>query len=470
MPYSPVVSVDIAINAVNLSQQGFGTPIFITSHNEFNERVRSYASLEEVGSDFDISHNAYQAATQFFKNSPSPAIIKIGRRGGEIQAIPSTPSTEADTTYTISVSSLTLGATNYTATTINDNIAITGREAVVTDLVSQLNAQLGFTEEFVAELRNTGDSAILVITSVDADITMSAISSATGGDGVEIPTFVNEFIGNEEPAVTYEKIKEYDSDFYFVTHEMRPTPENLPFLKNLATTIEAENRVYFVGSNLVADIGSLDVNESFFYWAFLNSLTHTVTFWHQAATTFIECYYVGYNAPYEAGTVTWSNLIVNGAAPSALVTNLSKPLTTTQLGQLMNRNANFIQRDAGVNVIRIGKVASGEWIDTIRGVHWLTEDMTTSLKTLLFNQKGTKVPYTNTGIAQIRETVTTSLQRAVNRTFLSSFTVSVPMIGQAGASYQEFVDRVLKNVSFVGILAGAIHMVEVKGQVTPPTA
>lgn len=470
MPYSPVVSVDIAINAVNLSQQGFGTPIFICAHNEYNERVRSYASLEEIGEDFDTSHNAYYAATQFFKNSPSPAIIKIGRRGGEIQAVPSSPSDQADTTYTISVTAKTAGATTYSATTINDNILITGRQAVLDDLALQLNNQLGFSQEFLATVRNSGDSAILVITSVNVDVTMSAITAATGGDGNFTPTFVNEFIGSEEPVDSYEKIKDFDSDFYFVTHEMRPTPENIPFLKEFATVIETENRVYFIGSNLEADIDSVDVNTSFFFWAFTNALTHTVTFWHQDATRFIECYYVGYNAPFDAGTVTWSNLIVSGAAPSALVTNLNKPLTTTQLGKLMNRNANFIQRDAGVNVIRIGKVASGEWIDTIRGVHWLTEDMTVALKTLLFNQKGTKIPYTNTGIAQIRETVTTSLQRAVNRTFLSSFTVSVPLIGQAGASYQEFIDRILKNVSFVGILAGAIHMVEVKGQVTPPTA
>lgn len=470
MPYSPVVSVDIAINAVNLSQQGFGTPIFICSHNEFNERVRSYASLEEVGEDFETGHNAYLAATQFFKNSPSPALIKIGRRGGEIQAVPSSPSTEAETTYTISVAARVAGATSYTATTINDNITIQGRQAVLDDLALQLNGQLGFSEEFTATVRNAGDSAILVISSNDADITMSATTSASGGEVDFTPTFVNEFVGNEEPVDTYNHLKDYDADFYFVTHELRPTIENIPFLIDLATTIEAENRIYFVGSNLVNDIDSFNVNESFFQWAFVNAMTHTVTFWHQDANKFIECYYVGYNAPFDAGTVTWSNLIVNGAAPSALVTNLSKPLTTTQLGKLMNKNANFIQRDAGLNVIRIGKVASGEWIDTIRGVHWLTEDLTVSLKTLLFNQKGTKIPYTNTGIAQIRETVTTSLQRAVNRTFLSSFTVSVPMIGQAGASYQEFIDRVLKNVSFVGILAGAIHMVEVQGQVTPPTA
>lgn len=469
MSYSPVVTVNIAINAVNLTQQGFGTPIFISTHNAFNERVRAYSSLEEVSDDFEITENAYIAASQFFKNSPAAAVIKIGRRNGEIQAIPSIPSLTANTTYNITVTSRTTGASPYSVSVINDNTAVTGREAVCNAIVAALEGLTGFNLEFDAVRRNSGDASIVVITSNLADVTMEATTSATGGEVGTPPTFTNSYVGVESPVATYEAIRDYDDDFYFVTHEMRPTLQNIPALNNFAEAIEASSKLYFISSDRTEDIDSTNVLDSFFYNAFFSAYNHTVTFWHHEASEFVECYYCGYNAPFDAGTVTWSNLLVSGLPPSSQPNNVSKPLTTSQLGRLMDRNANFIQRDAGVNVIRIGKVASGEWIDTIRGVHWLTEDMTVAIKSLLFNQKGTKIPYTNQGIAQVREIISSSLQRAVNRNFLASYTVTMPLIGQEGASYQDFVDRVLRNVKFTGILAGAIHMVQVNGQVTPPT-
>lgn len=469
MSYSPVVTVEIAINAVNLTQQGFGTPIFICTHNQYNDRVREYSLLEEVAEDFGTTHNAYIAASQFFKNSPAPAVIKIGRRVGEIQAIPSIPSLTSDTTYNMSVISRTEGASPYSVSVVHNNVAIIGREAVCDAIVAALNGLTGFTAEFLASRRNSGDASIVVVTSLDDDETMTATTSATGGESGLPPTFTNSFVGTEAPVVSYASIKSFDDDFYFVTHELRPTTQNIPFLKALANLVEADTKIYFVSSDRIEDIDSEDINTSFFYDAFYSGLDHTVTFWHHQASEFVECYYVGYNAPFDAGTVTWCNLRVNGLPPSSQPNNTSKPLTTTQLGRLMDRKANFIQRDAGVNVIRIGTVASGEWIDTIRGVHWLTEDMTVAIKSLLFNQKGKKIPYTNQGIAQVREVIASSLQRAVNRTFLSSYTIQMPLLGQEGASYQDFVDRVLRNVKFTGILAGAIHMVQVNGQVTPPS-
>lgn len=469
MSYSPVVTVNIAINAVNLTQQGFGTPIFICTHNQYNDRVREYSLLEEVADDFGTTHSAYIAASQFFKNSPAPAVIKIGRRVGEIQAIPSIPSLTADTTYNMSVTSRTAGASPYSVSVVHNNIAIIGREAVCDAIVAGLTGLTGFSSEFVASRRNSGDASIVVVTSIDTDETMTATTSATGGESGLPPTFTNSFVGTESPVLSYGAIKSFDDDFYFVTHELRPTTQNIPFLVALANLVEADTKIYFVASDRIEDIDSEDINSSFFYQAFYSGLEHTVTFWHHQAAEFVECYYVGYNAPFDAGTVTWSNLRVNGLPPSSQPNNTSKPLTTTQIGRLMDRKANFIQRDAGVNVIRIGTVASGEWIDTIRGVHWLTEDMTVAIKSLLFNQKGKKIPYTNQGIAQVREVIASSLQRAVNRTFLSSYTIQMPLLGQEGASYQDFVDRVLRNVKFTGILAGAIHMVQVNGQVTPPT-
>lgn len=468
MAYSPIVTVNIAINAVNLTQAGFGTPIFITTHDRVDDRVIDISAPDELVNDygFETSSNAYLAALQLFDNNPSPTIMKIGRRGGQVTATPSVPAGDGTAeTFTINVEYPSLSST-FSGTFISVGDGAETRQTVCDALKTALEGQAGFGDSLTATVTGTGDSAVLVIAAIDNNFVFRVTTDATSA-GITTPTFTNELVGTESAADCFVAIKEEDSDFYFVTSEARPSTDRT-YVESLSDLVQAEDKLYFVASGDAVDYTAED-STSFFWSAWNDQKTQTVTFWHHSAVSdFPELKYVGYNAPYDAGSVTWANLRLPNLSPSGQVTNTDKPLNPSQLGRLVARNANFVVRDAGVNVTRTGITAGGEWIDVIRGVHWLTEDMTVSLKSLLFNQKGGKVPYTNQGIARVRETVQSSLQRAVNRGFLDSYTLTVPLITEVNP--QDFIDRVLKGVSFTGILAGAIHTVEVQGQVTVPNA
>ena len=172
--------------------------------------------------------------------------------------------------------------------------------------------------------------------------------------------------------------------------------------------------------------------------------------------------YIAYGAPYDAGSIAWGNAQLTGVAASLQPSN-QRPLTSIQKSALDVRHCNFIDLDGGVPVVRRGITSGGEWIDIIRGVDWLESDLKTSLRDLLINQKGGKITYDDTGITRIRQVIETSLQRAVNRNFLSSYTVNVPKASQVALADKKA--RILKDVTFAGILAGAILDVDLKGTV-----
>mgnify|MGYP003649759331 CR=1 FL=1 len=80
MSNKPIVTVNVTLQTATVSRKGFGTPLFISVHTDFAERVRTYSSLEGVAEDFISTDSAYIAAQAVFGNTPSVAAFKVGRR------------------------------------------------------------------------------------------------------------------------------------------------------------------------------------------------------------------------------------------------------------------------------------------------------------------------------------------------------------------------------------------------------
>ena len=83
----PITRVNIVLNTRTVSRAGFGTPLFISTHKAFTERVRTYTSMEGVAEDFSVTDAAYKAANSAFSQSPSIEQIKIGRRASDAQIV-----------------------------------------------------------------------------------------------------------------------------------------------------------------------------------------------------------------------------------------------------------------------------------------------------------------------------------------------------------------------------------------------
>lgn len=310
MTYRNLTNINITLQDVGVTAQGFGTPLFASEHNFFPERVRAYTSLEAAAEDLTPESSAYKAVQGFFSVTPAPAVVKVGRR-------------------------------------------------------------------------ETGEDAATLIAA----------------------------------------LVEEDDDFYFFTCEDHTDT----FIQEASADIESRLKMYFVSTEdetvltpysagsatdiggIIADSGR-DRTKLFFH--------------HNADTVFPECIHVASNAPYEAGSVTWMNIQLPVSISQDPTT--SKALSVTQRGYLEDRNISYTERSVGTGVVASGSnlrnnlTPSGEWISNIRGRDNLQVDLEAEMLSLLLSQRGTKIPYTNDGIALIKTSVRNVLENYAVRGFINS--------------------------------------------------
>lgn len=458
MAYQEIVSVDISINDVNLTQRGFGTPLFITSHSNFDERVREYNSLTEVGTDFATTEPAYRAAQRVFGQSPSVQTMKIGRRKQNISITLPEGDPADGLTYSVDVRAGTFGDISTDTLTYGP----TSSDTVTTTLQGLLDAITGSAvETYISGVLNLGTTLVI---SLDTGYDILELTNTVGA--FEPVTFTA--AANETAADVYQAIRETDSDFYFIGAD----DNTAGFATALAASIAADDVLYFVGSRDLDNVATVVEPDNSLFGQLQNNLK-VVLYFHQDATgsredsTYPEMGYLGYNAPFDAGSVTWANLRVANMQTSRNYLT-GKSLTTTQKSNLNLRNANYMETDSGITYARTGRTSSGEWIDVVRGVAWQKVEISTAVKGLLLNQQGGKVTYDDTGIARVREVISSALQRGVNRGFLSSYTLTLPFVRDLTGAQRS--SRILDGVKFTGVLAGAIHVVGIQGSVTSDLA
>jgi hypothetical protein len=452
MAYSPIITVNITIKDVQVSSEGFGTPIFITSHRKHENRVESYTSASAVLEVYGADSYAYTAAQAVFSQQPSVTVMKIGRRESivNLQGV-NVVSTEVQA-FTITTDAGDFTVTDSTATT---------PEGLAVEVKDQIEADAA-TNALVAVTITGG-----VVSLAGIDGAFFTVAGFTIGKWAGYED--NDWVGSEGAAATLVTLEEEDNDFYFVTSD----DNSYQFVMDMAAAVESADasRMYFysdsnavavsaVTTGLAADISQLN------YLA-------TVALFHETADDsaqstrdvnrkFPECAWVGANAPYDAGSVNWSNVRLAGVGPS--LNAKGNRLTTGQKQYLAGNNYNYVEYDAGNSFVRNGTTVGNEWIDTVRGVHWQESDLTVSTKALMLGQKGGKVDFDDGGMTRVREVISTSLQRGVNRNFLSSYEIFIPAnVDITGATRNT---RILSGVTFTAVLKGAINEIVIQGSVS----
>ena len=169
---------------------------------------------------------------------------------------------------------------------------------------------------------------------------------------------------------------------------------------------------------------------------------------------------------YDPGTETWHLKALSTFVPSAL--------STDQKNTLKTNNINSFLRYAGDNVFMNGKMIGDEWIDVIRFRDWLKNKVQVNCFNVLKLNK--KVPYTNEGIALIKSAIDKTLADGQtiggiapdeyndNYEKVAGYTITVPNALELTESDRK--SRVLKNVKWTARLAGAIHEINIQGNLT----
>jgi len=434
MTYRNIANVNIALQNARLTSIGFGTPLFISSHAYFPERVRAYSSLLDASADLPTNSKAYKALQGGFATVPRPAFIKVGRRDADLTLTLATGATSAS--VSLSVHS---GGDIYTVVA-----NVTG----ATDLLTTTALQNAITA-------NTDVSSLLTMTKNTTALSITANGNATLSIKNLSNTLTDTYTTSETPSDVLNAIEAEDGDFYFVTAD----DHTETFVLAMADAVEALEKIYFVSTYEQGSLAAyVDGSSTDILGKLRNKgLFRTKGLFHQDAnTSFPELRYVCINAGFLAGTVSWSNLVIGIAASKAPNTGLN--LSSTQKGNLEDRNSAYIE-NLGSNVLRNGRVASGESIDVIRGRDDLTYTMRQAFVRLLITQSGTKLNYNDAGIVALEATCIGVLDRFVNRGFIEpNYLVTFPRVDEVSDSDRS--NRVYTMGAWQAELTGAIEIVD----------
>lgn len=443
MALQDIVNVSISLQTTAVSRAGFGIPNFIGAHRWFTERVRAYTSIESASEDLPEGSEELAAVTSAFSQEVAPSVVKVGRR--DVDLLTYTP----DAVTTIGqVYAITVVGTD--SVVVNASFTTTTGFETATDIVTALSAALSSVVGVTV-----GGTTMLTL----AEATPGVPFSVTSLDRLAQTTTVT-----ETAAEVLTAIEEIDNDFYFVAaHD-----HTEPFVLEMAVAVDARTKIYFVSTDQASALTALSEPATDILGKLAeNNYFRTSGWFHQDADSkFPEMAFIAVVAPFNPGTKVWANNRVAGVAASQDSTG--KTLTFTQRNNLNARNANWIEDVGGIDITRIGKVAANEWIDAIRNRDFLEARLTEGLQNLLINQP--VIPYTDSGISTVRNTVTSVLNRSVS-------TATTPSILQENNPYitnfpraaeVPFAEKQLRelNASFIAFLAGAIQITNITGVLT----
>ncbi len=448
-----IVNVQIALNTTGISTEGFSTLLCVGPHMYGLTRVSTYTDVNQMIDDgFSADDALYRMVSAAFAQTPSPAQVKVGRQQVDGFTV-SVGQLGATSTYTMTIGNVladgTIREKEYTYTNSSGSEsdilkgllqAITGdSDSVLTDNEEQAGEET--LTQLHLEAKNPGTAFSVKVTS-NLTVSMDATT--------------------EDIADTMAAVVASDSDFYGVALASRDDADILA----MAAWAESNEKLFGTAtaadgaknSEITNDIGSQ-----------LQAKNYYRTFWFYhalAATEYPECAIMARCFSINPGGETWANKQLSSITTDSL--------SETEALAVQGKNGNTFEPFRNISITQNGKVAAGEWIDVIRFRDWLAEEIKVNVFNLLINRD--KVPYTDAGIAAIESQIRAALTLGQTRGGIApteydengnqnlGFTISVPLSSSISPNQKAL--RILNDVKFTARLAGAIHVVNITGNLT----
>lgn len=436
-----VVSITITRATLGLAQRGFGVPMILSANAAFGERIRFYSDLDAVEDDFATTTVEWAMAAALFGQTIQPERIAIGRSANKpTQKYTLTPVVLNSTTYKLYI--------NGTEVSITSDSSASDTE-IVDAMATAINALSG-VDTLTATTPGAPGTETLVLT-----------ANATGNyNSVEIdtPSHWDIVQDHADPglAADLSAIADEDDSWYFILYPYNSKACALV----IATYAEANKKLYVCdtsdSNNATLAIGS-DTTTSTMGQLKTSARERTAPIYHPNPGDHAASAWVGRVAPLEPGSETWAHKTLSG--PDAV------DLTDTHITNIEAKNGNHYTTVGSANVARWGTVSSGEYIDVIRGLDWLESRIAEEAYAPLLNAK--KVPFTDGGISVIQGAVQGVLNVAVDVGLLSNDPAPLCTVPKASAvSTANKAARRLTGVKFSGTLAGAVHKIDIAGNVS----
>lgn len=444
-PISDVVTVSITRETKPLTQAGFGTLLIAGEAGVFPE----------------VDVVTITMSTDFVADNS----IVVTVNGTALTAVP----WDTDHDTTIAAVATAIQALDEVATASASGRVITVTGAAGETVVVNSVVVTGGASQPTATIARTPSQRIAFYT--DADDILDAGFSATDGEYLAAvaalsqnpsPTRVAigaKWSGDADWATALAAIKDASNDWFALVAIERDSTN----VAAIAAWCESARKLFGTASHdtEILGTGSSDIAATLqaaaYDWSF-------VLFHPDAWNTYPEAAWMGKLLPYLPGQATWAFKTLAGVA----VTELS----ATQSTNAHSKNCGTYEAIGGANVTREGKVASGEFIDTIRGSAWLEVRLGERIYALVI--RSPKLPFTDAGGAAIESEVRAVLDQGIANGFIAENTdpdkydgrkyyVFVPKV--ADISVANKANRIFPDVSFTATIAGAIHKVQVAGTI-----
>lgn len=528
MAINEVVKVNISRDSVRVTQKGFGIPLILGQHTRFPERIREYGSIEAVSADFETADPEYKKAQALFSQRINPEKIKIGRRAPNAkQKVKVTVPTVSDSTaYTLQINGIDfefVSGVSASASSIVDGLiaAISaGTEPVSTtdngddfDIEASVAGE-GFSVTSTANLSvtQTAENINIVtelqaVQSADNDWYFVHSTSKTAFDILQLAAYIETqkklfFALTHDIAVKasipHRLTVSLDADLVsgntidltvndIAVPQVAFSTDHNTTMGLLAqaiqdhsaiseATVTAPRVITVTGAvpgelitiaDLVISGGASqagtaidttqDPTDNVADRLKLKNYDRTALIYTDDTDNDIDAAWVGLNAPEDPGSLTWAFKELSGVSPDEL--------TDTEKAAIQKKHANTYTEVAGISITQNGVVASGEYIDIIRGTDFIQARLEERLFTAIAASK--KIPYTAQGQDIFRSVVKGVLQLGIDQGIFSAVpepTVTVPEISTIPAADKK--NRVLKDLTFQVVYAGAVHKIEVQGNIS----
>jgi hypothetical protein len=480
LPVSRLISATVNLQAVAAQTANFNTALILGSSAVIDvvSRIRTYTSLTAIATDFGTSAPEYLAAQAWFNQSPQPTTLTVGRwaktasKGQLICGVPLLANQAVSGWTGVTAGSLkvtvdtglaqTVTGLNFSAQTTMAGVASI-IQAGITGVVVTWDAVY---KRFVITSNTTGaTSAISFLTAAGSgtDITamMMGLATSSGAyvaNGIALETAL--------AAVTIFDTR-YSDQWYGLAIPEAVDADHTAVAGYIEGTVASH--MYAVTHAESAVLNSGDTSNISYV---LQQLGYNHTFTQYSSSNA----YAAISLLARMLTTIWTG---NNTAITAMYKQepgvVAETLTTTQIANLESYYCNvFVAYNNATNIIENGKVASGQYIDTIIGVDWIKATVQTNVYNLLYTST-TKIPQTDGGMNQIATVIEAACQQGVANGLLApgpwsgggfgqikqgdylskGFYVYTPPISSQPASQR--ANRLSVPFQIAARLAGAVH-------------
>jgi len=452
VPISDIVNVQITLLASGITQAGFGVPCIVTDETPSSswgtERIRSYASTDDVLDDWASSDDAYKAAAAIFSQTPKVPLIKIGledTRVAQVQTIVFSGNIITGNSIAGSVNGVALTATPFN----------TSNAQTLTDLAAKIQATAA-----VGTAASNGTDTITV-TSAKAGVTFTLSGFVITGGASQATAAITTTVDSHGIVEDLDEISEQDDAWYGLIWNERDEDH----VQMAAGAIETKRKIFITCSD-DADIIDPTDTDDIAYLLQASNYGRTAVIYNDDPTDFADAAWMGKLFPYDPGSETW--------ALKNLASITADDLTSTQRTAILDKNANFYAPTPNDDRTFNGTMASGLFIDLRRGADWLQARMEERIFSKLTN--AIKIPFTDGGIAIIEAEVRAVLENGIRVGFLSPdpfdsanglndpYTVFFPKA--ADVADADKANRFLPDGTFAAHFSGAIHKVTIQGTIS----